>query len=400
MIKINKVDERTISVENGNVVDTLSASYEALSQKKSNDSLEVVTIRTKSTLTPIAMDYYHNIMVDGKVYASAVETVKALNAFIGNFSKGGSTPISTESWKSNPAWWDIEKILEEDIEPAPYGKFIILLTNTPLTTNLTFDRFSKIKTSDGVEYTTNTVHTWDLSKDKGDGDYKTRYLIFILNGNYALQELKFLLNSLIIVKIVFDNCNFVKLMEGLSNLQLLNSVIFNDNCRVQDTNAGNLTGYCPNLEKLKLSKGFSAITWLHNLVTSCPSITYLDIPETFTNLNNIQSICRGNLNIRTVNIHAPFNIIDPGTAAYVFVNCRSLTTINIHEKSILNQSINLEYTMLSQESLSKFIKVLLNKTITTSTTLTINSRLSQMISDDEKLLLIQKNWSIAITNPV
>lgn len=113
--------------------------------------------------------------------------------------------IENEEWKAKPDWFDIEKILEEDVEEYE-GKVIALLTNTSNTYNINMYGASKVVTSDGAEYTTNATHTWDRTKDKECSlGYKTRYIIRYYANSNDFQYRNFNLTDLLYI--IFQNLN-------------------------------------------------------------------------------------------------------------------------------------------------------------------------------------------------
>ena len=92
-----------------------------------------------------------------------------------------------DEWKPNPEWYDIEQIVRND-EDTESGKIILLLNDTNDTIKIAqidFGKYSKIKTSDGVEYnftTKDIIHTWNKEFDKPCNEgYNTRYIIFYYN---------------------------------------------------------------------------------------------------------------------------------------------------------------------------------------------------------------------------
>ena len=97
----------------------------------------------------------------------------------------------TSDWQPEPDWWDIDTILENDTEDYP-AKIICLLSDSDVASNIRRLGATKIKTSDGAEYTDTTqnsfLHTWNIELDKKCHlGYKTRYIIYY----YSSQNINF-----------------------------------------------------------------------------------------------------------------------------------------------------------------------------------------------------------------
>ena len=101
MIKVNKIDEKNIEiVNNGNSVLTSAVFYAESNQNR-------VYIKHKSTGNTVYQDDYKSIKVQDVSYASAKDTARTLNLFIGqSFKSGGTAPLTTPIWKNGitDAW--------------------------------------------------------------------------------------------------------------------------------------------------------------------------------------------------------------------------------------------------------------------------------------------------------
>ncbi len=221
-------------------------------------------------------------------------------------SGGGTTSPSTDDWKAESDWWDIETILENDTENYE-RKAIFLLTDEldDSNTNFVISGFEKYRLSDGQEFETteslDLTNLFDVSMDKVcSKGYKTRYVIAYTNSATSII-IKVPMNC---ISLVFDNIKF-RYTGSWSNSTFCNhyylqSVIFKngtiydmtsftslfDNCYSLQNIVGLMTNYakefnnmlnrCYNLRKisqLNTSNG----TNFSNMFNGCSSLR--EIPQ-------------------------------------------------------------------------------------------------------------------------
>ena len=178
--------------------------------------------KTKELLKEFNGEEYENTIVNNMQYA--IESKNLIKQSLQN--KGSEITDKTvfrdyykeidklNEWQSQLDWWDIKKIIQEDTEDYP-AKAIFLLSDLMPSEKFSFDLehnyIVKIKTSDGVEYTSSSTHTWDLSQDKEcSKGYKTRYIIVYFsqrecNINYNLIDVN-LKNELLYAVFLNANC--------------------------------------------------------------------------------------------------------------------------------------------------------------------------------------------------
>ena len=104
-----------------------------------------------------------------------------------------SVRAGSSGWRPRSDWWDVDRILENDMEDYP-AKMICLLSDSNVETMIYGWSASKIVTSDGIEYVSvvgDLVHRWDVTKDKACGlGYKTRYVIYYFESEEIVEGSK------------------------------------------------------------------------------------------------------------------------------------------------------------------------------------------------------------------
>lgn len=106
-------------------------------------------------------------------------------SFSGGGSFGGGTTHESAEWQPSSDWPDIKSILENDDTQGYDGKYIQLITDHYTTISLT--GALAYRTSDGILYGSDTIHTWDTTQDIPCSlGYKTRYVIYYTNETSAI----------------------------------------------------------------------------------------------------------------------------------------------------------------------------------------------------------------------
>ncbi len=213
-------------------------------------------------------------------------------------SGGGTTSPSTDDWKPELDWWDIETILENDTEDYE-RKAIFLLTDEldDSKTNFVISGFEKYKLSDGQEFETteglDLTNLFDVSMDKVcSKGYKTRYVIAYTNSATSII-IKVPMNC---ISLVFDNIKF-RYTGGWANSTFydhyyLQSIIFKNGTIYDMTNFTSLFNNCYSLQNIlglmtENAKDFS------NMLNRCYSLRKIPQLNTSngTNFSNMFSSC-------------------------------------------------------------------------------------------------------------
>lgn len=228
-------------------------------------------------------------------------------------------------WKPNTSWWDIEKIFIEDIQEGYTKRYIALLADTVISTDLSLLGGSAYKTSDGQFYTSAVTHTWNTNFDKAcyiddKVAYKTRYVIvYSENVNIALNHI-----SIPSLYIYTDNVNITSLLFGQNTAALANlfieSIKFSDNTTASANALGANAFYnCYGLKYLELPSGITTIG--DSAVRFCYTLLYLSMPDSVTSVSSYAFLsCYALQKIR----FSP-NIISIGD--YAFQSCYSIKKI-------------------------------------------------------------------------
>lgn len=334
---------------------------------------------------------------------------------------GGTTTPSVEDWQPEADWWDIETILENDTEDYTQ-KAIFLLTDEldDSMTNFTISGFEKYKLSDGQEFETtqalDITNIFDVTKDKiCSKGYKTRYVIAYTNSSNSIL-IKVPMNC---ISLIFDNIKF-KYSGSWSdstfyNHHYLQSVIFKKNTIYDQNNFTDLFYGCHALQNIKgLITEHGKI--FDEMLNGCHSLKKAPVinPTGGTSFNYLLYNCfsltdieeidfdkvQGNCNQAFYNCYLlkkipklDFSRIT--TYNTLFSSCKSLVDIetivgNIGTTIMLNQC-----NYLSHSTLLKILKALIDLTGQTTKTLTLGSSNLAKLTNEEKVMATEKNWTLA-----
>lgn len=338
-----------------------------------------------------------------------VQNSANLPATIESITGGG------EEWQPQPDWWDIDKILEEDTEDYP-AKMICLLNDIHSTqTFYQYTNWTKMVTSDGIEYTNQNksfTHTWDSSKDKECSQgYKTRYVIFYYSNDFQYRNLNL---GASIMYIIFKNIN-VKIpstnigsWSPLANCSNCQYVKFK-NCTFSGSNFS-----FANMSKLLGIEGYNSInnTISDYMYQNCISLSKIDdypqsptsMNNTFssslfkeikyidtsnvTNFNNCFNLCHCEI-IENLDFNSATNISNMfnGTGNVISINNVSnikITGLNFNQASSLNH-----------DTLIRILNALYDYSDGDTHTITLGATNLAKLTEEELAIGTNKNWTIS-----
>lgn len=377
-----------------------------------------------------------NAITEKGVTISDTDTFRSYADKIASISTGTGT--SSDDWQPEPDWWDIEKIIEEDTED--YSQKIICLLTDELDDGAT-DNFvqnaTKYKLSDGQiinssggKVSINNV--FDTTKDKEcSKGYKTRYITYYSNSNFNtnlslpnntvyaifsgvkfsgkpfqnkrfLQAIKFINNSEYInsnISSMFSNCTNLQLIQGLDTSNITNASGMFNSCynlgkvpslnTSKVTNMNNMFNNCNNLKEV-LSLDTSEVTDMSSMFYNCSSLKKIPSLDTskVTNINYIFYSC---VNLKEIPSLDANNMVNTNN---IFNNCQTL--INIQNISNIKASISFSgSTYLNHSTLLRILNALVDLTDQTTQTLTLGSINLAKLTDEEKAIATEKNWTLA-----
>ena len=320
----------------------------------------------------------------------------------------------SSGWKPQSDWWDIDRVLEEDMEDYA-AKIICLLDDSERVSSLYGMNAAKIRTSDGVEYVSpsrNFSHSWDVTNDKACSlGYKTRYLIYY----YDLPSFNFNTNfSASSLYMIFKNVNAtVTNLVPFSNLKLLEYVKMIDSSIL----IGQNTYY--NCESLVKSPSFDINSDVNSLQQT---FTYsnegvIDLSHN-ENIGNIVSLNSSfsNAKARKILLFGTKNVTNffatfSGMSFLCFINGLDFTSAsevrsvfsgcsNLREiGEVLNikaSGINLkDCVLLNYETLLRFIDALYDYSEDRENVHNIifGPTLLAKLSDEDKAKIVRKGWT-------
>lgn len=327
---------------------------------------------------------------------------------INQIEVGGETSSNTD-WQPEPDWWDIRKILEEDTEN--YSQKIICLLTDELDDGATTNKVSggvKYKLSDGQVIQKSSdldiSNLFDISKDKicAKG-YKTRYIIYYSNNSSAID----LPNNAIYA--ILDGFVF---RGNFSNKRYLQCIDFINGSKTGSSYGGSMFLSCSSLQKVT-GLDLSDITDVSTMFRDCVSLKEVSMTNTnqitnmmgmFKNCYSLQKVTGLNTN-NTQNMLEMFyscaslkqisnldmsSVTNMGDMLY---NCYSLATIK--SLTVITDNLNLRSSsLLTHTTLLTILNALSDKTGQTTKTLTLGSTNLAKLTDEEKAIATNKNWTL------
>ncbi len=322
----------------------------------------------------------------------------------------------TNGWQPEADWWDIETILENDTENHP-AKVICLLTDEldDKSVSNTVKGANKYKLSDGqiIEATSlsqsiNIDNLFDITKDKEcSKGYKTRYIIYLIDNEKNTNSLEFPNNAIFLI---FSNTKLTKLnvksRKYLQSIRFLNSAsaVINDtyqlfyncmslqeypNINLGETNFIETFYNCNSLREVHgIHKNeMMAVASAFNGCYSLERVPYIDTSKCYS-INTLFNNCYSLRQIEKLDMK---NI---NSASSVFNGCNLLTEI----KEIYNIPVSLNLTScnyLKCSTLLKILNALVDLSGQASKTLSLGSTNLAKLSDEEKAIATNKNWTLS-----
>lgn len=333
---------------------------------------------------------------------------------IENIPSGGE-----EGWKPQPDWWDIDSILEEDVEDYA-GKIICLLNDSNVISNIYGWNASKIITSDGANYTPasnqNISHTWDVSKDKPCSiGYKTRYVIYYfqnktISNQYTYSKIPsdtlYCIFKNVNINVpsnyangVFQNSSLLQYIKGINssfNMLILNGCISLVDYSGFDilekiTSQQMLFNNCRRLKEerlLEFMRDWNP-TMVNLVFSNCYNLTKYDFDTSkITNFINFAS----STSIETIE---KLDMINSNTTNWL--NWIPGTLVNINDvKNIKQSGITFSTSpLLNHDTLIRILNALYDYSSEGGThTITFGNTNLAKLSEEEKTIASSKGWTL------
>ena len=328
---------------------------------------------------------------------------------------------SSDGWQPQSDWWDIEKILEEDTEDYP-AKMILLISNSYDEVKIPLCNASKFITSDGLEYTSATTHTWDTSKDKECSlGYKTRYIIWYYSSS-DITTISDQIYPLAPLYIIHKNMNF-SISDG--NRFYYNSVTLECIKMVNSTRTDTKIRFNGSLTSLKKIIGFSApnVTNVSSLFQNCSALDDANMQEIIESIDwskvtVIESMCRTSVPISYLPYMDTSSVTD---FSYAFDNAFALRVIENLDFTSATRGINNMFLSKGLISINKISNIKLSgmnlsnsiylnhdtlirvlnalydyasEGSTSTYTLTLGATNLAKLTDEEKAIATNKGWTL------
>lgn len=322
----------------------------------------------------------------------------------------------TNGWQPEADWWDIETILENDIENYP-AKVICLLTDEldDKAVANTVKGANKYKLSDGqiieatsVSQSINIDNLFDITKDKEcSKGYKTRYIIYLIDSEKNVNSLEFPNNAIFLI---FSNTKLTKL--NVKSRKYLQAIRFLNNASAVISDGYHLFYDCMSLQEypdmvlggnnfIQAFYNCNSLREVHGINTnemmavasafkgcySLKRVPYVDISSCYSS-NTLFDSCYSLRQIERLDMK---NI---NTANNMFSGCNLLTEI----KEIYNIPVSLNLTScnyLKCSTLLKILNALVDLSGQASKTLSLGSTNLAKLSDEEKAIATNKNWTLS-----
>jgi surface protein len=161
------------------------------------------------------------------------------------------------------------------------------------------------------------------------------------------------------------------------------------------TDMSGMFNYCVALTTLDLGNfDTSAVTDMSYMFNYCVALTTLDLGNFDTSAVTSMSYMFHNCVALTTLDLGNFDTSAVTSMSYMFNNCYALTTIT-GVISGIKISLNISHSPLSRESALVIINGLADLTEGTAQTLTLSSKTKVLLTDADKLIATNKNWTIA-----
>lgn len=339
----------------------------------------------------------------------------------------------SDEWQPDADMVWAKSVCENDVQEGFQCKVLQMINNSETTTNIVVPSDGAVKTSDGGYYTENVTHTWDdtNARQSAVGDYKLRWLIYYDNDNFNAvtnildNAMYTCLSNKIFNAITFKSNQYLQYFDLINNAKLsatnltacfsgcysLQSIPLFDTSNVTETNSMFLN--CYSLKSIP-SFDISNVTDVNSMFMGCSALKSIPLLDN-GNLINLSSTFNGCSTLQFI----PFFDTNKTTRLIsAFDNCFEIKALNLNlisitsawmQGSVINHCVNLEFltltnvkvsinisssTKYSRETLLGIINNLVDLTGQTAQTLTMGSTNLAKLTDEDKQIATNKNWSI------
>jgi len=197
----------------------------------------------------------------------------------------------------------------------------------------------------------------------------------MFNGCYMLQNV-----------INLDTSNVTKMEDMFNDCYSLQNVMNLDTSNVTSMNS--MFRGCYTLKNVSKLDTNNVIN-MGNMFNNCYTLQRIPNLDTnkVTNMSNMYNNCKSLHNITNLDTSSATNVNT------IFANCYAL--INIDNISNISISLTVSSSRLNHKTLVKILNALVDLTETTSQKLTLNSTNLAKLTDEEKAIAIEKNWTLA-----
>ena len=322
------------------------------------------------------------------------------------------TGETTRNWQPEADWFDIEKILEEDTQNYAM-KIICLLTDElddKAVTN-TVKGGEKYKLSDGqiIEQSTSLdiTNLFDISKDKVcSKGYKTRYIIYYSNASTMNITLP---NNVIYT--IFSGVKFNS--SPFSDRRFLQSIKFINNCKFTNTSMHYFLLNCSSLQQIS-ELDTSNVTDMSSMFSGCCSLQQIPSIDT-RNVTDMSGMFSGCYCLQQIASIDTSNVTNMNTMFFNCYNLRQIFDLNMGNiasanntfsgtfsvfqiKNITQINSSISFSALSKlnhKTLLRILNALVDLTDTSSLKLTLGNTNLAKLTEEEKAIAINKNWTLA-----
>lgn len=226
----------------------------------------------------------------------------------------------------------------------------------------------------------------------------------------TLENLDEQFNGIPLKKLLDARKSAVYLFGGYEGTSIDNLIKYDDTSNVADMNY--MFSRCSNLTTIPLLDT-GKVTDMHNMFFNCTSLTSISELNT-SNVVNMSQMFYNCGNLITI---PQLDISKVSNMGWMFYACSSLTSVpaldmsnvtymsgmfancsNLIKISILNIGTNLDIspcTKMEKEAIVEVLNNLKDLTGLTSKTLTLGSTLLAKLTDEDKLIATNKNWTLA-----
>lgn len=297
-------------------------------------------------------------------------------------SISGGEVVSNSTWKPNDTWFDIKKILTDDVQAGFTYKMIELIPDDA--PNVDMAGGAAYKTSDGGYFTSGGSHTWNKTQDKqctidGQNAYKTRWLITYFSsaslniGTYGVIKENTMM-------VVFSGLSITGTFQG--KLQLV-AIDFINSANYGGTSFANKFLYCSALEYLPAGNT-SAMTTFENAFGFCGRLRTIPAFNMTAN-KTLSAFLEGATGIRS---------LPPLITTSLTTFAPTIDANLLYCGGFINLALSATFNggWLGHDSL---VNIINNLATVSGKTLTLGSWHLSLLSTAEKAVATGKGWTLA-----